>query len=409
MIYFDDFEDGRLTGRTLPYQNLTVGCGTASIVSTGQIRGLHSVQHIGDTNLNTAPLIYPIGLRLGDNERLEVVVRLTTIGTGNFPPRLTIMGFQYTDANNWLRLETIFWNNQLFLRLMRNTGGSHINLGERMLHSGQFHLNQNYVFQIVRSGGNNWRFYYRIEPSTTFEFLFEILGQNPGFVERIFFGAQCTSTVLYDNIKIDALQPSSRPPPTSTIPRINMLSPVRRKKPRVHFIPGRDMIISNVIGADLTPPETRKPDYETRTPKSSKGQHPPRTRGQQGRFNHILWYTKKHRRVRYVHYTGHRFTWEQVIQRREGNCCDLARLVNRIATQTGLVPLCGDPLPQVNYVQGRVFYRGRNYTHVWCEVMVNGRWRTIDMVHYLLSGCPSVFGRVTKIHWKRNAVGINPC
>ncbi len=47
MTYFDDFEDGRVTGRTVPYQNLTVVSGTATIESTTPISGGHSLQHIG--------------------------------------------------------------------------------------------------------------------------------------------------------------------------------------------------------------------------------------------------------------------------------------------------------------------------------------------------------------------------
>ena len=47
LYYYDDFEDGLLTGRTAPYLNMVVNAGTGVVTNTSPINGTYSVKHTG--------------------------------------------------------------------------------------------------------------------------------------------------------------------------------------------------------------------------------------------------------------------------------------------------------------------------------------------------------------------------
>ncbi len=169
-----------------------------------------------------------------------------------------------------------------------------------------------------------------------------------------------------------------------------------------------------IVGGYLTPPTTTA-SYNGRLIKSKtpvSGPSPPvaSSTGQTGRYNYILNYVKNVRKVKYVYYYGHHYTWQNVIRNQKGNCCDLTRLVDVLAKQTGMASSAGSPITERRFVRATIYYRGSEYyTHVWNELKVNGQWKTLDMTNYIIHGSPALYGKIRELQWRKNANNITPC
>jgi len=128
------------------------------------------------------------------------------------------------------------------------------------------------------------------------------------------------------------------------------------------------------------------------------------TGGERQRVCFILDYLLQSR-IKYYYYEGHLYTATQVVQKKKGNCCDLARLVNSLASSTSVSQ--GSPISVQRYIQGTITYQGSDYNHVWNELYVNGKWYTLDPMNYVICGSPQTFGTIKEIT-NRIYTG-NPC
>lgn len=122
--YTDDFEDGKYTGRSAPYQNWTVLGGTGAIETTTPIHGNYSLRHTGNTG-DTHNNIMRIPNNKPDNV-IEFQFKLKTVGASATTPKIVLWYLRYVDQNNLVCLETYYNSeeNKQLVRLITKTGGT---------------------------------------------------------------------------------------------------------------------------------------------------------------------------------------------------------------------------------------------------------------------------------------------
>ncbi|MCE7699788.1 MAG: transglutaminase family protein [Methanobacterium paludis] len=125
------------------------------------------------------------------------------------------------------------------------------------------------------------------------------------------------------------------------------------------------------------------------------------------RYYYILDYLNV-KNIGYKYYTGHKLSWQDVVKKKYGNCCDLSRLTVILGKQTGLNSNAGSAL-QWRYVKGTISVSTKEYTHLWVEFYVDGRWLTLDPTNYITGGHPyQVYGTVNEVI-KYVTTGTTPC
>ncbi|MDH7507690.1 MAG: transglutaminase domain-containing protein [Candidatus Thermoplasmatota archaeon] len=104
--------------------------------------------------------------------------------------------------------------------------------------------------------------------------------------------------------------------------------------------------------------------------------------------------------VKYSYYTGHLYSWSDVLKKKVGNCCDLTRLVNQY---------CGTKGMTRRYVTGLITVGGNDYYHVWNEILVNNSFIIFDPVSLLLGkGVGNVYGYLKAVTGYVSSAQ-NPC
>ena len=97
----DDFEDGKLTGRSAPYKNWTVGWGNATIETASPISGLYSLKHTGNGMDDRGNYVL-----FGDSNTAFTAhfkFKLSNQGTGS---QVFIFLPRFVDFNNMTRIST---------------------------------------------------------------------------------------------------------------------------------------------------------------------------------------------------------------------------------------------------------------------------------------------------------------
>lgn len=121
----------------------------------------------------------------------------------------------------------------------------------------------------------------------------------------------------------------------------------------------------------------------------------PPSNSQRRRYCHIAHTINSYYKIGYEYYEGHRYSINEVIQRGGGNCCDVSRLVNELATETlECTTKCGGQITEAQYVVCGIIYNGTLYQHIYNELLVDGEWLIFDGVSQLLKrNCREVFGQ----------------
>jgi hypothetical protein len=182
--------------------------------------------------------------------------------------------------------------------------------------------------------------------------------------------------------------------------KVNMIDKTSLRKPQIMYVEGEPHIKSNVIYVSALKEATTSTNYES-TKTSIKGQNTPgctsKSTGQLLRYCSILKYFKSTKKISYQYYTYHKYTTDQVIKLRKGNCCDLSRLVNRLAVSTNFGTKNGTHISNTRYVKAKIKYKGKEYTHVWNQLQINNVWYDLDMSNYLISGSTKMFGSLIQV------------
>lgn len=164
LIYFDDFEDGKYTGRSSPYISWSVAGGTASIINSGQISGGYSLKHTGANtgtgipmnNSGIAPTAYIV----------DFDFKLSTQGSGADDPYIALWNIKRQDGSNWLRLDTTYNGTSQVIRLTKAVAGTMSTVASFTWRSGKWPVNEQHHFKVICNGSNTANYITVIMDST---------------------------------------------------------------------------------------------------------------------------------------------------------------------------------------------------------------------------------------------------
>jgi Domain of unknown function (DUF2341). len=145
LVYYDDFEDGKYTGRSSPYRNWTCSYGTISTVSSGQLGGNYSLKHVGG-NAGTIPVYFASNLTA---QLADFNFKLLTQGTGANDPYVNLWNIYYIDSSNRCRLDTYYNGTQQVLRIVQTIGGTSSVLATFTWRTGKWPVNEQHSYKVA--------------------------------------------------------------------------------------------------------------------------------------------------------------------------------------------------------------------------------------------------------------------
>lgn len=121
---YDDFEDGKYTGRSSPYHKWSVLSGSPGIESTSPISGNYSLKHTGNGTDNANNLCYRAHTPYPKVVSFDF--RVTNQGTIEQAPYLHLWFVSYYNNQNYLKIDTYYnsGQNKQKLRLVKAQGGN---------------------------------------------------------------------------------------------------------------------------------------------------------------------------------------------------------------------------------------------------------------------------------------------
>jgi hypothetical protein len=153
LYYYDDFEDGLLTGRTAPYLTMGVSAGTGVATSTSPISGTYSISHLGDGSDNFYNLI--VFTETHPTFEATFDFKLMTQGAGTATPNVRIFLLAFIDANNYTILQTYYDGTYQVLRIKHCLAGAITYYGATNWLTGKLPVGTVYRF-TVRQYTNSW-------------------------------------------------------------------------------------------------------------------------------------------------------------------------------------------------------------------------------------------------------------
>lgn len=199
--------------------------------------------------------------------------------------------------------------------------------------------------------------------------------------------------------------------------RIRQIDKTSKRTPRVIYTEGEDQIKENMIFVDPETGNTMK-NYDSDGVLGTNASYPGCTNTANlpansviRRYCHITWALKNYYKTKYTYYQGHKKSINQVIQEKEGNCCDLSRLVDKIASDNLIcIRECGAPVTTRRYVLVDITVGGNDYTHLYNELYINNEWMILDATNYLLNGSArNVYGTVKGVIGRIDSADGTPC
>jgi len=192
--YYDDFEDNKYTGRTAPYVDWTVGTGTPAMESGSPLSGTYSIKHTGNgsnaiTNIMKQTLSeHPY--------RVDFKFKLTNQGSGSLTPYALLWVVRYTDANNYVKVDTAYDTDSGFqrLRLVEVVNGNITILDYSSWIGGKLGTSTTYDFTIWDDGH-----YINVAVNGVLKLGYQYTA-NSGLI--VGFGANVNCAGLWDNINI---------------------------------------------------------------------------------------------------------------------------------------------------------------------------------------------------------------
>jgi hypothetical protein len=191
LYYYDDFEDGLLTGRTSPYQNMVVGAGTGLVTNTSPITGTYSCKHTGNGADSLSNRIYWSDTTPYFSATFNF--KLLTQGAGTSTPYITLFYLSFTDTSNYVRLETSYNGTYQVLQIKSAVAGVSTVYGSMNLLTGKMPINTVYKF-YVRQLSTGWLVY------VNGVLKFNVAATPANACSYKAFGANVDSAGMWDNI-----------------------------------------------------------------------------------------------------------------------------------------------------------------------------------------------------------------
>ena len=150
LLFYDDFEDGKYTGRSSPYRNWTLVNGTATLNSSSPISGTYSLQHTG-----TGTDDYLTGLTIPVASTSYIVtgkVKLITQGVGTYTPYNVFWYLRYVDSNNFIRVDQHWNGSNRIIKLNKHAGGVETVLASYTWSAFKWPVNEIHSFTVKDTG-----------------------------------------------------------------------------------------------------------------------------------------------------------------------------------------------------------------------------------------------------------------
>lgn len=163
---------------------------------------------------------------------------------------------------------------------------------------------------------------------------------------------------------------------------INTLKRASKRESRIIYENPEDKVAGSVLER-IDPTKAKGLDYTSTDGQSKGSTSSPCTGGTNNKLYRYC-YMKKYLKssgIKYVYYLGPKYTAEQVIQKKMGNCCDLTRLAGHLLISTGLPSgTAGYPISSIRYARGTITYQGVDYNHAWLEYQTGTAQSSQDVI-----------------------------
>jgi hypothetical protein len=153
-ILFDDWEDGKYTGRTSPYKNWLLAAGTVTFDTTTPIMGTTTLKHTGNGSNVISNRLQCENSSFGKTSTVYFKFKLTAQGAVAGAPGIYLWIPRFVDTNNYLVLSTSYNSStdkqNLFLTKVEGGVSTSITSAEWL--TGKIPVNTVYDFRIKDSG-----------------------------------------------------------------------------------------------------------------------------------------------------------------------------------------------------------------------------------------------------------------
>lgn len=152
--YYDDFEDGKYTGRSSPYVNWTPYVGTLGIESASPISGSYSLKHTGTAAPDNFSY-FPIPSGFNNNYRVDYDFKLNSQGSGNSAVPYIMLWWKRLDANNNIRAYAYYTGTNTNIKVRMIVSGSTTDVADVLWLSGsKIPTDTKYHFALEDTGTN---------------------------------------------------------------------------------------------------------------------------------------------------------------------------------------------------------------------------------------------------------------
>lgn len=152
--FYDDFEDGKITGRSSPYENWTSPSSTLTATSSSPIQGTYSARLAGVNNSWNTYSYLQLNPYNANNYVVEFDVKLISQGSGSNSPMFALIARQ--DSNNYIRYYCYYDSsiNRQVLRVQEYYAGSATTLTSVNYLTGKMPTGTIYSFRITNTGSS---------------------------------------------------------------------------------------------------------------------------------------------------------------------------------------------------------------------------------------------------------------
>lgn len=195
-VYFEDWEDGKYTGRDAPYQNWSLSGGTINFNTSTPIGGKTTIRHTGNGSITANNLL--LKANVGLNRVIAFKFCMISAGVQTYGPYACIWKFRRVSSSEDLALWTWYddTEDKQIIELFKVVGGVGSVIKDAELMNGKMPVGITYDF-LITDNGENVKVY--IDGSEKLDINYEIAIGTDNYVG---FGCNEDSTAEWDEIYI---------------------------------------------------------------------------------------------------------------------------------------------------------------------------------------------------------------
>ncbi len=123
-LLYENWEDGKYTGRSSPYKNWTLSAGTVTFDTATPIEGTTTLKHAGNGENIVNNRLQRLINELDKTYRVNFKFKQTAMGSGTYTPFHHLWFVRFNDANNYIVVLTYYNGTNQILRLRKVENGA---------------------------------------------------------------------------------------------------------------------------------------------------------------------------------------------------------------------------------------------------------------------------------------------